>query len=56
MQFNFCLDVSLDNIDERNGIREKAGEANITKLYATIDETSRWIPNGCYTSLAYNLF
>jgi hypothetical protein len=40
MALNFGLDVLFDKMKDWKEIREKAGEVNIMKAYATIEENS----------------
>jgi hypothetical protein len=40
MALNFGLGASFDNMQDWEGILEKAGEVNSTKAYITNDETS----------------
>jgi hypothetical protein len=44
------MDILLNNMKEWKGIREKAGEVNITKAYITNGEASRTILDKLYIS------
>jgi hypothetical protein len=41
MALSAGLDASFDNMQDRKGTREKAGEVNSTKAYVTDDEACR---------------
>jgi hypothetical protein len=53
MVLNEELDESFGNVLDWKEMREIAEEVNTTKPSVIYDENSRWILNGCYTSLQH---